>query len=60
MICVGYQIDSDEHCFLDAGYSVDSAQQLRDINFDRQQLTSKKLPYERLDQLTVELLLGVR
>ncbi|MCI0714554.1 MAG: xylose isomerase [Chloroflexi bacterium] len=52
--------DDGTYGFLDAGYSAQSAQQLRDINFDRQQLTSKKLPYERLDQLTVELLLGVR
>lgn len=57
-----FDINADDgtYSFLDAGYSADSARQLRDTNFDRQQLTSKKLPYERLDQLTVELLLGVR
>jgi xylose isomerase len=52
--------DDGTYSFLDAGYSAESARQLRDLSFDRQQLTSKKLPYERLDQLTVELLLGVR
>jgi xylose isomerase len=29
-------------------------------NFDRATLAAKKLPYERLDQLTVEVLLGAR
>ena len=28
--------------------------------FDRATLAAKKLPYERLDQLTVEVLLGAR
>jgi xylose isomerase len=52
--------DDGTYSFLESGYSAASAQQLRGIEFDRQQLTNKKLPYERLDQLTIELLLGVR
>jgi xylose isomerase len=33
---------------------------LKDHNFARAALGARGLPYERLDQLTVELLLGVR
>jgi hypothetical protein len=33
---------------------------LKDRRFDRQTLTDRRLPYERLDQLVIELLLGVR
>ena len=36
------------------------AQELKDKEFDRQALAERGLAYERLDQLTVELLLGVR
>ena len=35
-----------------------AAQQLKDRAFDRQALSSRRLPYERLDQLVVDLLLG--
>lgn len=41
-------------------YSSDNAQQLLAQEFDRKQLASKGLKYERLDQLTTEILLGVR
>jgi xylose isomerase len=41
-------------------YSRQAAQQLKDRAFDRQALASRRLPYERLDQLVVDLLLGVR
>lgn len=41
-------------------YSADNAQQLKDITFDRVALSSRGMGYERLDQLTNELLLGVR
>jgi xylose isomerase len=40
-------------------YSPDRAAALKAETFDRPQLTARRLPYERLDQLTVELLLGV-
>ncbi len=43
-----------------ASYSTAAMQALRARQFDRAALASKRLPYERLDQLVVELLLGVR
>jgi xylose isomerase len=42
-----------------AKYSKDQAKKLREISFDVAALTNRKLPYERLDQLVTELLLGV-
>jgi xylose isomerase len=41
-------------------YSHAKAAQLKSMTFDRTELTNRKLPYERLDQLTVDILLGVR
>jgi len=41
-------------------YSRESAATLEAEPFDRHTLASRRLPYERLDQLVVELLLGVR
>ena len=41
-------------------YSSDAASRLRAHTFDRTQLAARALPYERLDQLVVELLMGVR
>jgi xylose isomerase len=41
-------------------YSADRANELRAEQFDRQALGARGLPYERLDQLTNEILLGVR
>jgi xylose isomerase len=41
-------------------FSSHNAQQLLDTNFDRSSLAAKGLKYERLDQLTVDILLGVR
>jgi xylose isomerase len=43
-----------------APYSKDGASQLLARVFDKHQILKKRLPYERLDQLTVDLLLGVR
>lgn len=42
------------------GYSVARATALKDYTFDRKALGARGLPYERLDQLTVDILLGVR
>ena len=42
------QFDKERHALLDAHA------------FDRRRLAEKRLPYERLDQLTLEILLGVR
>jgi len=41
-------------------YSKQGASQLLARIFDKDQILRKRLPYERLDQLTVDLLLGVR
>jgi xylose isomerase len=41
-------------------YSKDHVQKLLSYDFDRDEIFSHRLPYERLDQLTIEVLLGVR
>jgi xylose isomerase len=41
-------------------YSAVRANELRAAKFDRRALGARGLPYERLDQLTTEILLGVR
>ena len=41
-------------------YSSAAAQKLLATSYDRVALAQKGLQYERLDQLTIELLLGVR
>jgi len=41
-------------------YSVDKANALKAQSFDRNAIAGRGLKYERLDQLTVEVLLGVR
>jgi xylose isomerase len=41
-------------------YSKQGAKEILDHPFDRAALAAKKLPYERLDQLTMEVLFGVR
>lgn len=41
-------------------YTAEKAAALKSQPFDRDGLASRGLPYERLDQLTVDLLLGVR
>jgi xylose isomerase len=41
-------------------YSKEGASQLLSRVFDKDAILKKRLPYERLDQLTIDLLLGVR
>ena len=41
-------------------YSNDNARTLLAQNFDRATMASRRLPYERLDQLTMEILFGSR
>jgi xylose isomerase len=41
-------------------YSPEKAQALKRHSFDRAAMARKGQPYERLDQLVIELLLGVR
>ncbi|HEV3078973.1 MAG TPA: TIM barrel protein [Gemmataceae bacterium] len=42
-----------------AKFSKDQAKKLKEMTFDVSALTARRLPYERLDQLLTELLLGV-
>jgi xylose isomerase len=42
-----------------ASFSKDQAKKLKEMSFDADKLASRRLPYERLDQLVTELLLGV-
>jgi len=41
-------------------YSSDKADRVKALALDRVELAGKKLPYEHLDQLTVDILFGVR
>ena len=41
-------------------YSSEKAKRVKELSLDRAKLASKPLPYERLDQLTVDILFGVR
>ena len=43
-----------------AKYSKDGAHKLLAYDFSRPKMAAKKLPYERLDQLTIDILLGAR
>lgn len=52
--------DSGEMSSLMGPYSAEKAARLRSHQFDRTALGKRGQPYERLDQLVVELLLGVR
>jgi xylose isomerase len=42
------------------GYSREKARRLSERRFDREEIGRHRLPYERLDQLVIDLLLGVR
>lgn len=44
----------------DAAYTRAKPDKIKALLLDRRELAAKKLPYERLDQLTVDILLGVR
>lgn len=52
--------DDGAHTYLAGGYSTDAVAQLKATDFDRVGLGARNLPYERLDQLTFDLLMGVR
>ena len=56
------QINADDGPFssLVGAYTPSGAQTLRDFEFDRDHLGAQSQPYEELDQLTIDLLLGVR
>jgi xylose isomerase len=50
----------NSHSAVPGGFTKDNAANLKSRNFDRESLASKGLKYERLDQLTIDILLGVR
>ncbi len=52
--------DDGSYDYLGAGYSKSAAERLKATAFDRVGLGARNLPYERLDQLTFDILLGVR
>ena len=52
--------DDGATAWLADGYSRESANRLKATEFDRLSLGARSLPYERLDQLTFDILLGVR
>jgi xylose isomerase len=56
------EINGDPHnvAGMLGAYSPERAGQIRAHDFDRVALGKRGLPYERLDQLTIELLLGLR
>ncbi|MDX2044034.1 MAG: xylose isomerase [Acidobacteriota bacterium] len=41
-------------------FTPERAEQIKGLNLDRAALSRKRLPYEKLDQLVVDLLLGIR
>ena len=52
--------DDGSLSWLAGGYSADKARRLKEQTFDRAALGARDYRYERLDQLTIELLLGAR
>ncbi len=52
--------DDGATAYLADGFSRESAARLKASEFDRAALGARSLPYERLDQLTFDILLGVR
>jgi xylose isomerase len=53
------ELSGDKSTFAE-GYSAAAAQELKERNFDLPKIMNRSLPYEKLDQLVTELLLGVR
>lgn len=51
--------DDGSLSYLSDGFSAETVARLKNENFDREALGRRGLPYERLDQITVEILLGV-
>lgn len=54
------QADPGAYAYLGSGYSRAAVDRLNGEEFDRVAMNQRRLPYERLDQLTIELLFGVR
>jgi xylose isomerase len=54
------QIEADSTGIAAGKFSRKSVANLLESTFDKERIAKKPLPYERLDQLTVDILLGVR
>ncbi len=52
--------DSGKYAYLNDGFSPEAITRLKDEEFDRVAIGARAFPYERLDQLAIEILLGVR
>ncbi|MDX2160222.1 MAG: xylose isomerase [bacterium] len=52
--------DDSEFSYLQGGFTPEKAERLKAHSFDRAAISGRGLSYERLDQLTMEVLLGVR
>jgi xylose isomerase len=52
--------DDGEFSYLNGGFTPDAAAKLKSHSIDRIAIGRRGLPYERLDQLTIEVLLGIR
>ncbi len=52
--------DDGTYAYLANGYNAEAVTRLKAETFDREALGQRTLPYERLDQLVIELLLGAR
>ncbi len=55
-----YAVTDPDLDALGQGYSADKAAKLKSMAFDREALGNRRVDLERLDQLTVEILMGVR
>jgi xylose isomerase len=56
------EVNPDDNAMLPVAgmYTHDKAAALKSFEFDRNQISARGLQYERLDQLTIEIILGVR
>ena len=52
--------DDGSYAYLADGYSQAAVERLQATDFDRAGMGARDLPYERLDQLTFDILMGVR
>ena len=59
LVAAAYRDDGSMTTYL-SGYSTEHAAALGAIEFDRGALAARGQPYEELDQLTIDLLLGAR
>ena len=53
-------VDDSQYSKLTRKFAKEGARKLLDAELDRVQLAAAPLPYEKLDQLTMEVLMGVR